>query len=41
MTIRLTWPGPRGMAGYTEAQDLRLAVMPTGPLGSLTPCKLS
>jgi hypothetical protein len=35
-----TWSGPRGVAGYTEARTVSAAVMPTGPLGSLTPCSL-
>jgi hypothetical protein len=28
------------VAGYTEARTVSAAVMPTGPLGSLTPCSL-
>jgi hypothetical protein len=40
LCIRFTWSGPRGVAGYTEAQALCLAVMPARPNGSGTPCKL-
>jgi hypothetical protein len=32
-----TWSGPRGVAGYTEVLAVGEAIMPTGPLGSLTP----
>jgi hypothetical protein len=34
-----TWSGTRGVAGYTEVLAVGVAVMPTGALGSLTPCK--
>jgi hypothetical protein len=36
-----TSSGPRGVAGYTQVLAVGEAVMPTGPLGSLTPCKPS
>jgi hypothetical protein len=34
-----TWSGPRGVAGYTEARIVDVAVMPDGHLGSLTPSR--
>jgi hypothetical protein len=33
--------GPRWVAGYTEVLAVSGAVMPTDPVGSLTPCKPS
>jgi hypothetical protein len=40
LIIAFTWSGPRGVGVYTEALAVCKAVMPTGRLGSLTPCNL-